>query len=149
MIHKSVIFVSLTLAGMTLTIWIMGHNGYVRIYDTGWNATRTHVCCLYGGFEFEHERAGTPHPCSSPDLAPSWIWRLSSQFGTRIRFPVWVPLILFLTYPALASICRPLQTRRRRKRNRCVKCGYDLTGLPEPRCPECGATLVPSNCEAA
>ena len=27
----------------------------------------------------------------------------------------------------------------------CRKCGYDLRGLPEPRCPECGA---PFFCEA-
>lgn len=26
----------------------------------------------------------------------------------------------------------------RRKRGRCPSCGYDIRGLPEPRCPECG-----------
>jgi hypothetical protein len=27
---------------------------------------------------------------------------------------------------------------------RCTKCGYDLRGLPAPRCPECGAPFAPA-----
>lgn len=45
--------------------------------------------------------------------------------------------VLFATYPVIAFIRGPLRRVRRRRRGRCVACGYDLTGLPEPRCPEC------------
>src|SRR5579862_6120484 len=42
----------------------------------------------------------------------------------------------------------PLAIRRRRRRrlNRCVKCGYDLKGLaPASACPECGGIAVQSS----
>ncbi|MBN2448583.1 MAG: hypothetical protein JXO22_17790 [Phycisphaerae bacterium] len=32
---------------------------------------------------------------------------------------------------------------RRVASNRCSECGYLLYGLPEPRCPECGAAFDP------
>lgn len=133
------VIVSLMLAGITLAIWITGRDGYFRIYDSGWNADRTHVCYSYGSFEFEHKPAGTPQYCHDPSLAPAWSWSHSSQFGTKIRFPIWVPLILFSIIPSWSLLCIPLRARRRRACNQCVKCGYNLAGLPKPRCPECGA----------
>jgi hypothetical protein len=33
----------------------------------------------------------------------------------------------------------------RRLQGRCEKCGYDLRGLPEPRCPECGTPFTLGN----
>ena len=61
-------------------------------------------------------------------------------------FPFWVPLILFVAYPAtvlISRLTRRWRRRRRRRRGECVKCGYNLTGLPEPRCPECGTSVWP------
>jgi hypothetical protein len=55
-------------------------------------------------------------------------------FGTRL----WVPFVLSAIYPTLVLIGGPLRRRRRRGTGRCIKCGYNLTGLSEPRCPECG-----------
>ena len=56
-----------------------------------------------------------------------------------VTIPLWMPLIVFATYPTLAFIRGPLRRRHRSRRGLCVQCGYNLTGLPEPRCPECGA----------
>jgi len=38
---------------------------------------------------------------------------------------------------------RRMRTKIRRLEGRCEKCNYDLRGLPEPRCPECGTPFTP------
>jgi len=62
--------------------------------------------------------------------------------GVRSGFatiPLWLVVPALAAYPvAFLAIARPLRRRRRRKRGLCVNCGYNLKGLPEPRCPECG-----------
>ena len=55
--------------------------------------------------------------------------------------PPWVPVVLFATYPTIAFIRGPVRRWRRRKRGLCIHCGYNLTGLTEPRCPECGEKI--------
>ena len=44
---------------------------------------------------------------------------------------------LFLGFAWARLFVRHLHLRRRRKLGLCVKCGYRLEGLTEPRCPEC------------
>ncbi len=55
-----------------------------------------------------------------------------------IRAPLWSLVAFFATYPTIAFIRGPLRTWRRRRRGRCVSCGYDLTGNVSGVCPECG-----------
>lgn len=54
------------------------------------------------------------------------------------RFPLWLPLPIFGAF-----VCRRgflfVRRKRRRQRGLCVQCAYNLTGLTEPRCPECGS----------
>ena len=64
--------------------------------------------------------------------------------SAEVTAPLWGPFILFGAYPTVAFIRGPLRSWRRRRQGLCVKCGYNLTGLTEPRCPECGTEFDPS-----
>jgi hypothetical protein len=80
------------------------------------------------GLDFGRER---PLPTSTDD-SPSTI---------RVRYfrlPVWLIVVLLLVYPIRATLWGPILERRRRRRNQCLNCGYNLIALIEPRCPECG-----------
>jgi hypothetical protein len=58
---------------------------------------------------------------------------------TDLWFSVWLIPASFSIYPLfVVGLAGALRRRRRRRKGLCVKCGYDLTGLPQRRCPECG-----------
>lgn len=67
----------------------------------------------------------TSHPSFFTRSGASWMFSL----------PLWIPALAFFLLVAQW----PLARRRHRKLGLCVKCGYSLQGLSEPRCPECGA----------
>lgn len=50
---------------------------------------------------------------------------------------------------AVSGILAPPYRRyRRRVLGLCIECGYNLYGLPEPRCPECGTGFRPGLTDA-
>ena len=51
-------------------------------------------------------------------------------------------VLAFAAYPTLAFIGGPLRRYRRRKKNLCLRCGYNLTGNTSGVCPECGKDIV-------
>ena len=46
--------------------------------------------------------------------------------------------LFFLALSGVLIAFDRFQASRRFRRGLCPKCGYNLTGLTEPRCPECG-----------
>ena len=54
-----------------------------------------------------------------------------TAFTTRsidVDLPLWMPTLVFVTYPSVSFIRGPVRRWRRRKQGLCLTCGYDLTG---------------------
>lgn len=68
-------------------------------------------------------------------------YRMFTSKWLSIRTHLWLPLVLLLAYPVIAFIRGPVRRWHRRRHNKCVACGYDLTGNVTGICPEC-ATAV-------
>ena len=64
--------------------------------------------------------------------------RRGSYRSRRIEIAVWLLWPLFGAWPVWAFVHGPYTRWHRRKHGCCLHCGYDLTGLTKPRCPECG-----------
>ena len=66
---------------------------------------------------------------------PGTAWH--SSVSTLI-FRMWLLASLFCIPPAVALSRNIIARYRRRKRNLCVACGYNLSGNVSGTCPECG-----------
>lgn len=74
----------------------------------------------------------------------------SLQFSPWRYSPIWAGLSLVIVLAAfglyamiLYRVTRRYLDQRAIKPGHCRECGYDLEGLPESRCPECGSSFDP------
>ena len=68
----------------------------------------------------------------------SWVTQTSAAYTPfHLRAPLCLPAAVLGVYP-LWQLALWNRKIRRRRGGLCVYCGYDLRGLVEPRCPECG-----------
>jgi hypothetical protein len=85
----------------------------------------------------------------------SWMFVLLTTAFVAIVSPRWLfsgyrswALWTFAGCFVLIAFVFPIHLRSHRIRHlyshgRCIKCGYNLAGLPAPRCPECGTSIAP------
>lgn len=144
---RKVIITALTLAAIA--------TGSIRVWSVTWDGRpawfaaklgtvtllRGHYGFLLGITVGVHPRWGNP-----PVVNYGLFLYSRGKGGLRVEFPYWAPVALFAAYPTLALTRTWLRRRtlmRRRLRGLCVRCGYDIRKLPEPRCPECGTAIEP------
>jgi len=145
MIHKATLTVTILLFVVTCSITVVGYKQRTTLHHS-WdgNLGREFGYC---DWHFEYvSRVPTGGMGYHPDWPGSWCWQQISFSGsgiweTEIRFPVWALLLLLASYPTIAFIRGPLRRHRRRKRNECIHCGYNLTGNVSGICPECGEEI--------
>jgi len=63
-----------------------------------------------------------------------------------LEFPLWASTLIMLPWPVVAFVRGPWRRAKHVADDRCLRCGYDLTGLVERRCPECGTPAAPIGC---
>jgi hypothetical protein len=126
---------------------------------------------LFGGGGVYHEiRMGWPFPCLRGSFAQqtayedsdtvsthgvvtimrrAWYWGPFHKIPMKVGMPLipdWPPFLASVAFYGVLTFVIPagwraLVHRRRRRRGRCIQCGYDLRGGSN-RCPECGHLVV-------
>jgi len=116
--------------------WVYAREDYSTRWNYGWELTTKdwpHISqrlrtFRFLGFEFQQLQSLSDRP----------------SYWTRFGFTIAAPcsfLTLLLGTPPLIRILRTVRRYRRRARNACPACGYDLRATPN-QCPECGARLI-------
>ncbi len=137
---------SIVLAGIgTASLWYkVGYRGLLteeRWVEADLDDGNIEIAYAYKSFRSAQRRGITK------SLGQFGIFRIGSgsSYGRWRYYVLMVPLwmvVAALFIPSSFILKRELVQRRRAKRGECVGCGYNLTGLSEARCPECGRGLA-------
>lgn len=158
-IWRLAVSLSLALCAGATMAWIRSHCAFDTIqlvmldaeshyYGVAWDGGQMQVHWQHTSrSRYGPQRSGlywVTYPSRSGMAAPVTFWtslgfyRYSDRRNGSIIFifPLWLPLALFSTLPAVACRNR-IRHWRRLCRGLCPRCGYDLRASPG-RCPECG-----------
>ena len=114
--------------------------GYIVLtYRTPLDNPESRVFPVPGVFQVQRLTTTGFYPSSSTawKLGLKWphvsIGSAGGVYNRDVGLPTWLVLIVIAVPTALLW-----RRDRRPPPGHCQTCGYNLTGLPEPRCPECG-----------
>ncbi len=134
----------IVLAGGVFTAWftdLRTLHANRQEWHLAWGRLGVHrfgrSCCAIG------IRPGGASP-DDPTACPNHSWAPIHFATCGASLLLWFPAGLFVAYPALTFVRRPLRRYRRRRKRLCLKCGYNLTGNVTGVCPEC-ARPTPTN----
>ncbi|MFQ5494531.1 MAG: hypothetical protein ACE5EX_04040 [Phycisphaerae bacterium] len=108
----------------------------------------------YPGFRLTSRQSYSWMPQPGEQLDPAQLLELKTLAANPSRpnpervdsLEFSLPLLagFLLLYPLHALVCGPVRRNRRKCDGLCLYCGYNLNGLIEPRCPECGRAFAVS-----
>ena len=97
------------------------------------------------GFHVKHGLGLTFEADADPPLAEETgskrdirIYGVKYYDVREVAVPMWALFVVLALYPAWAFLRGPVRRHRRRRKNLCLHCAYDLTGNVSGICPECG-----------
>jgi len=117
--------------------------GYVKVVYVSCNTNGSNVPIVdqhLGGFGFKQTSVPSVLPAGQRPKAPNAPGPALDV--TRVLWiPCWAPVVLFSAWPVFAFFRGPYRRAKQGATGFCSRCGYNLTGLVEPRCPECGTAF--------
>lgn len=93
-----------------------------------------------GWFGFFARPDGT-RMVSLPGLQFLWCFQASGYSEVYVRLDFLVLAVVSALAPTIGVIAMRVRSSSRRRRGRCLNCGYDLTGNESKTCPECGTPI--------
>ncbi len=129
-------------AELSNTLWIDYFSGQRRVQ----------LGMIKGILHIVYSKPLSPPPGVTPGIPTpkeARLWQfyaktvgLGAVDATGVGAPFWFPAVFLALWPSVALARGPYRRHRRRKQNRCLHCGYLLTGNVSGVCPECGVPLV-------
>jgi len=124
----------------------LGANSVTYRYDVADLAEAPDLDYRLGPFSVRRTAAGGLQTAGLGGFADRFS-QMPLHGGLTITGPAWgVPAVfmLLLLYPLIEAFRGPMRRARRQAWVTCRRCGYDLRGLTNPRCPECGQVFTQS-----